>query len=100
MTYDHTIKPTTINILGNSPRALTTRQSSYTPNTQEESTSKQSLWQRIKSGVKKVIGYADQALRYFKENIGPTIIAAASLLNAWTNYRRCTGKARDSVCYA
>lgn len=93
MTYDHTIKPTTINILGNSPRATTTKQSSYTPNTQEESTPRQSLWERIKSGAKKV-------LEFIKDTIVPIVTATAALLNAWTNYRRCTGKARDAACYA
>lgn len=97
MTYDHTIKPATINILGNSPR---TSVPSHTPNVQDNSAHKQSLWERIKSGAKKVIGYVDQTLKYLKENIVPTIIATAGLLNAWANYRRCTGKARDSVCYA
>lgn len=94
MTYDHTIKPTTINILGNSPRATTTRQSGYTPNTQKESTPKQSLWQRIKSGVKKVFGYIDKALDFIKDKVVPPLIATSGFLNAWTNYQRYIGNGR------
>lgn len=97
--YDHTIRPETINILGNSSR---TSASSHipVPTAQEEYTHKQSLWGRIKSKVKKVFGYIKQAVTYLKVEIVPIAIATASVMNAWSNYRRCTGKARDAVCYA
>lgn len=100
MTCDHTIKPTTLNILGNSPRTATPSHSPYTPSIQEDSLPRQSLWNRIKSGVKRAFGYVNQALGYIRENIVPISIAVAGLLNAWTNYHRCTGKARDAACYA
>lgn len=93
MTYDHTIRPTTINILGNSSRTATSIQATYTPSAQKELPPKQSLWQRIRAKAK-------EALEYIKDTLVPIATAAAALLNAWTNYRRCTGKARDSVCYA
>lgn len=97
MTYDHTIKPETINILGNPPRTSTP---SHVPTAQEKSTHEQSLWGRIKSKVKKVFGYIKLAVTYIKVEIVPIAIAAAGVMNAWSNYRRCTGKARDAACYA
>lgn len=100
MTYDHTIRPTTINILGNSPRTATPSPTPYTPNTQEESTPRQSLWQRIKSGIKKVFDCIKPVVAYIKDEIVPIAIATAGVMNAWSNYRRCMGKARDSVCCA
>ncbi len=56
-------------------------------------------WGRIKSKVKKVFGYIKQAVTYLKVEIVPIAIAVAGVMNAWTNYRRCTGKARDAACY-
>ena len=99
MSCDHTIKPTTLNVLGSSPRIATPSHSPYTPNAQEDSTPWQSLWGRLKSKVKKVFGYIKSVVTYFKVEIVPIAIAAAGVMNAWSNYRRCTGKARDAVCY-
>lgn len=100
MSCDHTIKPTTLNVLGSSPRIATPSHSPYTPNAQEDSTPRQSLWGRLKSKVKKVFGYIKSVVTYFKVEIVPIAIAAAGVMNAWSNYRRCTGKARDAACCA
>ena len=76
MSCDHTIKPTTLNVLGSSPRIATPSHSPYTPNAQEDSTPRQSLWGRIKSKVKKVFGYIKSVVTYFKVELGATIAAA------------------------
>lgn len=60
MTYDHTIKPTTINILGSSPRTATPSRSPYKFDMEEGPTCRQSLWQWVKSGVKKACRYVHQ----------------------------------------
>lgn len=88
MSYNHTIRPEAINILG-SPSPQGTHTSTYTSSTQKEPTRKHSLWDRVK-----------QAVSFIKEEIVPIVIAAAGLLNAYCNIRRCTGYARDNKCYA
>lgn len=91
------IKPSALNILGTPLRASA---STHSSNVQEESTPGQSLWERIKSGAKRVLGYISQTLMYIRENIVPIATVVASIMNAWSNYQRCSGKARDSACYA
>ena len=97
MKCNHTIQPETVNILGHTS---TTHAPNHIPDAQEEPPRKQSLWERVKYIVKKGLGYIRPAVVFTKENIVPIATAVAALLNAWTNYCRCTGKARDSVCYA
>lgn len=91
------IKPSALNILGRSQRAST---STHSSNTQEESTSRQSLWGRIKSGAKKAFGFIKQAATYVKDEIVPIVMAVVAVVNACANYHRYAGKARVSGCYA
>lgn len=91
------IKPSALNILGIPQRASTSTRSS---NVQDESTPRQSLWGRIKSGAKKVFGLIKQAVTYVKTEIVPIVIAVVAVTNACANYQRYAGKSRDSACCA
>ena len=93
----HTIRPETLNILGNSSKAST---SPHNSNVQDGSTPRQSLWGRIKSGAKKAFGFIKQAATYVKDEIVPIVMAVVAVVNACTNYQRYAGKARDSGCCA
>ena len=89
MPHKCTIKPETRNILGSS-------QKSSAPKSENQSSLRdsQTLWQRVKSGAKKAFGLIRQAVDYVKDKIVPIAIAAASLLNAWSNFHRCAGNGR------
>ncbi len=95
LSYKHTIKPEVRNILGYSQQ--TTGQNS------KEAFSlgaDQTLWMRIKSGVKKAFGLIKQAVGYIKDTIVPIAIAATGLLNAWNTYHHYTENKRRTACCA
>jgi len=94
LSYEHTIKPEVRNILGGSQQ--TTGQNSkeqFSPGAD------QTLWTRIKSGVKKAFGLIKQAVDYIKDKIVPIAVAATGLLNAWSTFYHYTeNKRRTAWC--